>query len=199
MLPSFSRVKKNLYKDYFFPIFEQIRMRDPLLSGINKVIYHEGDKSNYQTVEGEIISPEMVKISSDTKITVEEVEKQDIELIAKKLVEIAEYFSSQQAQHIFKTVSQATEKVGNTLDAKGEPLSPEHMLQMIEKVQIDFDENTGQPSFPTLYIHPSMHEQAVKMIEKADSDPSYKARFDEIIERKRKEWNDREANRKLVD
>lgn len=199
MLPSFSRVKKKIYEEDIKPFFDSVRMRDPLISNINHTVYHEGNITSYETVEGEVVKPDTQSISADMQITIEDVEKQDINIVLRKVEKAAEEFSSQQAQMMFRTVSQVTEKTGNTLDAGGQKLTPELFLELVEKVQIDFDPDTGQPSLPTLYIHPNMTPQVKQMIKDADADPTHKAKFDQIIEQKRKEWNEREAYRKLVD
>jgi hypothetical protein len=65
-------------------------------------------------------------------------------------------------------------------------------------VQIAFDEQ-GNPRLPTLHIGPDLEASASQVLEEASKDPSAQARLNEIIERKREEWNAEQDRRKLVD
>jgi hypothetical protein len=63
---------------------------------------------------------------------------------------------------------------------------------------MDFDE-LGFPIYPTLILSPDLYEKVKSELQRWSSDPKVIARQKEIIDKKRKEWLDRESNRKLVD
>ena len=54
-----------------------------------------------------------------------------------------------QSQQIFKKMDEATQKTGNILDVKSQPLSPDLVLEALKKVSIDFDE-AGNPIYPNI-------------------------------------------------
>jgi len=67
------------------------------------------------------------------------------------------------------------------------------IMTMWESMDIDFDE-TGNPRLPTIVASSKIREQ----LEKQEITDEQKERFEQLIERKRFEWRDRESNRKLV-
>ena len=64
-------------------------------------------------------------------------------------------------------------------------------------MQLEFDEN-GDPKGLTVVIPPSMEERAKETMEMFHQDPELSGRWQELMDKKRKEWRDREAARKLV-
>ena len=52
---------------------------------------------------------------------------------------------------------------------------------------------------PQLVVSPQMGATLREKIPEWEKDLEHKKKFDELIEKKRKEWNDRESHRKLVD
>ncbi|MCK4818719.1 hypothetical protein KA005_23305, partial [bacterium] len=94
-------------------------------------------------------------------------------------------------------LNEVTAKTGNVVDAGGQPLSHELLLKTLETIQLDFDDN-GKPIMPTLVVSPQQYEKIkVKNIE-WENDPECQKQFEQMMNRKRKEWHDRESNRKLV-
>ena len=114
------------------------------------------------------------------------------------LEKMAEDFSGQHSKMLFERMKQSTAKTGNVVDAGGQAINPNLLLQMLEKIEIDFRED-GQPRLPTLVISPEHYERLKEKMLEWEKNEHYKRRFDELIERKRQEWRDRESHRKLVD
>lgn len=198
MLPDLPKLKKEVHEKIFTRTFEQERTSDPLLAMIKHYIQHEGDKGKYETVDGQTREQDFQAMSAETTFTVEEVTDPTLQPIIDKFKQMGSEASSQMAQYSFKQIGEAIDSVGNSIDAGGK-LTPDSFLQVIEKIQIDFDEDTGQAKMPTMFIHPSQAESVRKMIQEAEADPEHKKRFDELMLKKKEEWRDREAVRKLVD
>ena len=91
-----------------------------------------------------------------------------------------------------------TTKTGNVVDAEGKPISYELLLRTLETIQLDFDDN-GNPLMPTMVVSPEQYEKMKEKIVEWENDPECNKQFEKIINQKRKEWHDRESNRKLVD
>lgn len=198
MLPDFPQVKAKIKKRILIPVFERARKSDPLLSSIRHTIQHEGHKAEYQTVSGEKVQTNYEKFSSEYQITREEVESGDFESIFKKFQKMGDDAASALAQYSFKFISQVIDKTGNTVNANGK-FTYEKFIEVVDKMPIDFDDETGEPRMPSLYIHPDMAGQVKELIQEAESNPENKSRFEQIMERKKEEWRARENSRKLVD
>jgi hypothetical protein len=89
------------------------------------------------------------------------------------------------------------DEAGQVVDAQGKPLDAELIFQVIESVQIDFDDDGNQHSF-SFAVGPELYARLQAELQKIADDPVLKQRYDEIMNRKRMEWRDREAARKLV-
>lgn len=199
MLPDFTKLKKELLEEIIIPAFSEARRNDPLLGRIHSTTQFEGKETSYQTVDGNIEKQPYEKFKGEWQITPEEVIEQPFDYFINKFKKMGEDATSQMAQYTFKQINKVIDKTGNVVDAGGKKISPDLILESLEKVLIDFDEDTGNAKFPTVYIHPDQAEAYKKVIEDAKQDPEFKKKFDEMVERKRKEWHDREAVRKLVD
>jgi hypothetical protein len=199
MLPDLPNQKRLIHKRIITPTFERARRSDPLLTRINHLRQFEGITHNYQTVDGKAKNMAYKRMEVKYEITIEDVVDGGLDVILAKVEKMGERAASKMAKHSFKTISEAISESGNSINNEGKPLTKESFLEVFKKIQIDFDEESGMASMPTVYIHPKLSESVKKMIEDAKSDPEHKKQFDEVLEQKRKEWNDREALRKLVD
>jgi hypothetical protein len=101
---------------------------------------------------------------------------------------------------LLRKAGEATERVGNKVDAGGQPFSAELYFQMLETVQIDFDE-LGRPDISgrRMVMHPDQAERVRALMEQWEKDESFQQRYRDIMLKKREDWRDRESNRKLVD
>lgn len=198
MLPDFPKLKKDIHKYFLIRAFENARSSDPLLANIRHYMQHEGHDGTYETMDGYVRPKDYQTFEASYQITADEITSSDFEAILKKFYDMGLDAASKMARYSFEQIGKIIDETGNTINAGG-PWTKELFIDMVQKVLIDFDEETGRPKLPSIYIHPSQAESVRKMIQDAESDPEHKKKFDAIIEQKRKEWRDREANRKLVD
>jgi hypothetical protein len=91
----------------------------------------------------------------------------------------------------YKTMDEETEKVGNSIDAGGGPITQQMALEMHERVQWSPDS--------VFIAHPVMAESMSRAWQEWQTDAEFMKKFNEIDRRKKEEWRDRESNRKLVD
>ncbi len=199
MLPDFPKLKKDIHKYFLVDQFEQARMSDPLLARIRHYMQHEGDQGSYETMDGHKKDKNYQQFHSEYQITVDDITNSGFEIVLKKFYDMGMDASSQMAQYSFTEIGKVIDETGNSIDAKGQKWTKELFLESIKKILIDFDEETGQAIMPTMYIHPSQADNVRQMIQDAESDPQHKIEFDKIMEQKKQEFYDREANRKLVD
>ena len=112
---------------------------------------------------------------------------------------IAAQMIDSQVQMLRRGVDAAVEHTGNAVHAAGAPFSQDLYLEMLQKVQIQFDDD-GRPSIPSLF-HPDPAFQARMEARLSEwmQDPTFRDRIEAAITKQRQDWNDRESNRKLVD
>jgi predicted transcriptional regulator len=139
----------------------------------------------------------MFEARSQFSVTSSEIAGLSLDQLLEKLDKVAQEIAAAQSQHMFESVNQAVTKVGNVIDAQGGPLSPALFLEMIKKVQIDFDAS-GKPRMPTVVIHPDQAEKVKALMSQMEASPEIKSQFDRIISIKREEWRAREADRGLA-
>ncbi|MHC1698825.1 MAG: hypothetical protein AB9919_12345 [Geobacteraceae bacterium] len=137
----------------------------------------------YKSAEKELEVP-LGMMSAEVAVTVDDVYGFDLEKLCLDIYEYAQSFLKDMTKKLFSTMSQVTDFTGNVIDGKGKGISNEMLIEMLEKIHIDFDQE-GNPLLPSIVIHPDM----VKSFEKLKADENlYKPRIDEIIDRKREAY-----------
>ncbi len=197
MLPDFPTVKKKIEDDFNKKVREKMNS-DPLLSQIGRKRVHEGNIHTSSSMDGYTESGEYKCISSGFSISPDEIIEKGVDAFISQIDKISEELIKQQSQLLFKKMDEVTERTGNIVNAKGRSISPEVILEALEKVQFDFDE-FGNPLFPSLVLHPNDMEKIKDEIPKWDIDPIWKKCLKLLVEKKRREYYDRESRRKLVD
>jgi hypothetical protein len=199
MLPDFPKLKGQLGRKLTATFKREVDVNAPLVAQIRSVAQHEGRGWSYETVDGDI------KEMMPKKMTVQ-VESPDAESVPsfgpddalQKLREAAKSMASKKTKALFSALTEATEEVGNALDAEGQPLSAELILKMWESMHISFDEQ-GKPQMPKFIFNPIQEQRFKEEFRRLETEPELMKRREEIINRQRLNWYDRESNRKLVD
>jgi len=197
MLPDFPNIKRKNRELVNKYLQAQVR-QDPLLSEIREKSHFEGNRISSIDATGESTESTYRKVSSQYSIRREDVIAKGPMAFIENIKNVAEEIKKQKAKLLFDRLNEVTEKTGNMVDGKGGPFTFELFMELLGKIVIEFD-GRGNPILPTLVISPEMGAKLKHKLPEWDANPEYKKRFDEIIERKRKEWDDRESDRKLVD
>ena len=177
----------------------QVRKRDPVLAMIRTTRQHEGRRHVYSTGEGTQRSTGYQPAIAEITINQHETVEWGMDEIVRRVDEMADQMIGQIVPNIFETVRQITEETGNVVSAAGRPYSFAIFLETIEKIQMEFDDTTGEPQYPTMFVDPQLGERIRAMLPEWEQNDEYKARIRAVIARKKAEWNDREGTRKLVD
>lgn len=160
--------------------------------------HYEGNRWHLEREDGTVSNSEYGLIEDEFSVHIDEVPSLTPEKIAQKLDKVAEEMARQMVRHIVEDISQAAEKVGNTVDAGGRRLTKETFLEALYKMLLSFDKQ-GNLKPPAILIHPKLWESIKNDVTTWEEDPEFVARHEEIIVRKREIWHDRESRRKLVD
>ena len=164
-----------------------------LLNNITRSRYFEGNKSLIRQPSGKEEETEKKHFSEGTEIPVEKILYGSIKNIFEHYKQAAVAMAYEQEKSLLESIDRTVQNTGNVVDAKGQHLSPETILQLMEMVEINFTED-GKSITSSFACSPSLSEKLQPLLDDLVKTKEYK----ELIERKRSEWRDREANRTLV-
>jgi len=196
MLPDFPLLKDKILRVINRRTTEDM-LSDPLLSQAHHINHHEGNRFDGFSDEG---SGEHDYHTAEHNISfsTSELISDGIGVIVRQLPGTAAVMVDQAKKGMFSTFRKAAEISGNVVACvDGEP-TPDSMLALYERTWLDFD-TRGLPKLDSITIVSNKPEATQRAREQLLSDPTYRRRFEELIEKKRTEWNNRESSRRLVD
>lgn len=197
MLPDYPKAKKKIQKIFNKHMKESSEKQLGPFRESQRLTIHEGNKMMTESEGGAVDVSSLRKFEETIEISLDEMNKLTHEELLSKFTEAAESVGRKISDFSFDRIKEITDKTGNIVNAKGRPFSPDLFLEMLEKIWIDFDEN-GKPQYPTVVVAPGQVNYYEKAMQEIFEKEDLKKRHDEIIEAKRKEWHERENNRKLV-
>jgi hypothetical protein len=199
MFPDFPEYKSRIQKLLLRRVQHAIKEIAPVLGEIHTFRQHEGNSGVLARSDGSTDVMDFPEITSELKLSHEEMKSLSLEQVAERLQSVARDFASAQMKLMVKKVSEAADTVGNTVSAGGGDFTPELFFEMIRKIHIDFDPETGAPQFPTFLVHPSQGDKLRNKLEQWSSNPELHTEYTKILQTKFEEWRAREDLRKLVD
>ena len=134
----------------------------------------------------------MQPVVSTASLKLDTVRNTDIEDHTRFLSELAEANHERFARGFIQGMEELTEATGNVVNAGGRPFSWDLYCDMLEKVQLEFDESS-RPMLPTLVTSPQLYGRIKDM----EPSPEQAKRFREIIEKKKAEHNAKKRTRRL--
>lgn len=164
---------------------------DPLFAGIERSIsVHRGPIRN---VPGDTpLDQNMFKVSGDASLPWDSVRNGKIDDYVRFLVDLSESQRKSLARLFFKSISEITDVTGMTVNAKGQPLTGDMILDLLEKVEFGFDDD-GNPQYPTLFLSPTLFER----LKQLKPTPQQEQRKKQIIEEKQARFNASKRTRRL--
>jgi len=173
---------------------------DDLIGAIPAVPYFEGRGFATGDVDGYVERTEAEVLAFPYAIEQSAIIERGLDALRESLAKATALQIQAMHEMLLRKSGEAAERVGNTVDAGGQPFSAELYLKMLETVRIDFDE-LGRPdiSGTRMVLHPDQVERVRALMEQWEKDESFQQQYRNIMVKKREEWRDRESNRKLVD
>lgn len=164
---------------------------DPLFAGIERSFTtHQGP---FRNVRGETpLDQNMFAVRGEALISWDSVSNSKVDDYIKFLVDISESQRKGLARQFFRSITEITDATGNTVDAKGKPLTFDMILDLLEKIEFGFDDD-GNPLYPTLILPPKMIEQLKKIKPTAEQETRKKI----ILEGERIIFNAKKRSRRL--
>lgn len=198
MLPDYPEVKAYLRGVLLRWSQEQIPQFGPLLGEIGRFRQHEGRSAEMARSDDSLERMDYPATKFRIEITREEMKSLDLASLFAKFRVLAEQLAEAEEKMMFAKISDAAEAVGNTVSAGGD-FRPEHFFDMLSKIQMEFDPETGQPTGHSFVMHPDTAAKIIPKMKAWESDPAFVAEHERILAKKREEWRAREDRRKLVD
>jgi hypothetical protein len=197
MLPDFPRIKRHI-RDTSSHLVREAVKKHPTLSQIQSHQIFEGDRTAIRDDDSKRDTP-LEEIAIPVQLDRHTIIEKGASLVFEQVPVIAAKMIGHHLQMLVRGVTEAVEHTGNAVHADGQPFTQDLYLQLLQTVEIDFDED-GTPQIPSAF-HPDYAVQAriEARLREWIEDPSFRARVEEVIAVKRQEWNDRESNRTLVD
>ncbi|PKO65768.1 MAG: hypothetical protein CVU22_18310 [Betaproteobacteria bacterium HGW-Betaproteobacteria-16] len=160
-------------------------------------VIHEGERTRIIRSDGSTEDSELKEASAEFVVRFDEAAEMSPQARAAKLDEIAESMARQISQHAFASINATLEAKGQVFDNAGRPLDAEAILATLEKLQMDFDQR-GKPNGLSIVVGPEIAERTRREYQRLMTEPALRRKFEALIQRKRMDWRDREAARKLV-
>lgn len=175
----------------------KVRQHSGPFAQVQQSIIHEGRGSSIVRETGREDNTKIRSVSAEFRIDYDEVERLTLRDVMQRFDQLAQSIAEQQKPLFYEEIRSAAENVGNVMDAKGAKLSAEIILDTLEKIWIEFDKE-GNPKLPTIIVPSSMQNAVKEISDEFNRDPSLRAKHRQILERKKREFNDRETSRTLV-
>lgn len=198
MLPDFPEIKRHISQSRSAEI-SSMRFGDPVLAKVRSYRQHEGERFTIIREDGSsTTSPQRELRSENMEFRLTDIQSRGevaiFETIAKAHQQIATA-----GRRLFS--ERLEEEPINRLDGAGRRFSPELYLEILESLEMSFDDegNWNEPDFWQERPNPAMLKTIEAVRKRFDEEPELKSKLDTLLKRKREAFNDREANRKLVD
>jgi hypothetical protein len=172
-------------------LHKQMMNNDPILSqiGLEKTI-HSG-RYRYEHNEKELIT-ESTEFSSPLNVNLDEIREFDIQGLCGKLYLMVEDMMGQIHKSFYSSLNTISEHTGNTVDAKGEKLTIDTIISIMDKMPAAVDEE-GKLVKHTLVMSPKMEKEFAKLV----PTDTQLARMKEIEDRKMEEYLAQKRTRRL--
>lgn len=195
MLPRIAALDRdfnNAFKNYV-----QLRSRQsPILNEIKSHVIHEGKSSAIRRGPQDSEHTEMFEATVETKLDFKDIEAVNISFVIAKANEISKQFERQFSMQLFKTMEETTKKTGQNIDARGAPLTNDLLFEMFSRMHIDFE--SSQDGDLTIVTSPQMAPKFQKLELEMIENPEIRKKWNQMMEKKRDEFREREINRNLA-
>jgi len=182
------------FKFFHAAVGKLMRAKDSVYASIPEAEPWESIPTTQNTMpSGEVVENKPLMIESKVVIKWDDIRSCNLEALAQQVDAIADERLSIVMPHFFKVFERTCNAAGTGTDAGGKPFSFEMYLAGLEKIELRFDRD-DRPILPTLVVHPDMVKQIASLPPPTEEQ---QRAYNDLIERKRREFNARRRYRKL--
>lgn len=142
---------------------------------------------------GQIVQNSPFVISAAFEFRLRDYRSCNIEELMVQIDGLADQHLSAVMPQLFNLIARTCDAAGTTVNAGGRPINFELFYEGLQKIHIAFDRE-GKPELPVLVVNPEM-AQIIRALPALT--PEQQKLVDDLIERKRNEYNARKRHRKL--
>lgn len=194
MLPDLPELKDDIQHIIDRALRRLVRAKMGVFSDLDRHTIHEGRALFVQRADGSSSRTGLVSSSGEANIPLTNNPLEAAETRLRVIEEVAEQLASGMSANLFRRLGEELEAAGQSFGDPCQKLTPETLLQALQRVEIDFDSDSKLQ----VVIPPSLKQAAEEAFERLHSDPELRSRAEALMEEKRRSWRDREASRKLV-
>jgi hypothetical protein len=199
MLPDYPEIKNRIKNLMHARIRKAQEVNLGVFNQVKELILHEGDRILLIREDGseDEIWPKSVEFTVTRRWDLREIDKITPGEIIGVFDSVGEGMATEKGKQIVQVIEEACTKTGNVINQNKTLL--ERFFESHEKILMDFHDN-GTPIFPTLVAgSQETVDKLQQVLDEIQSTPELLQRWNKLLDKKRAEWNDREASRNLVD
>lgn len=197
MLPDLPELKKEIQAEISRYLHEAVNKRLGVFREVPRHTVHEGEGMRISRADGSTRDSRMKAASAEMTMNYVDIPNLTAQDRREQLDGMADQMAKQISELLFGGMNEEIEEAGQVVNAGGRPLTAEVFFEVLEKLEVDFDE-AGNPKGLQLVVGPGLLPRIRELAEQAERDPAIRKRHSEIMQKKWLEWRDREAARKLV-
>ena len=199
MLPDYPFLKEKVQAQFVIQMKEHVKRVFPLQGMTKRQVIHEGTNPEYQSEYKGHYEDELTNLktfSAKASFSKDELRSMSLKDVFERYLETAEKMGRDIESNSIQELSEKLTEKGQTTSIS-KSITPDDILKAIDSVALSFDEK-GNAQLPTIMAAPETADKLSEVIVKLDEEP-FLSKFRKIIDKKRKDWNDRESSRKLVE
>jgi predicted transcriptional regulator len=189
-LPEYHR---SLTKFVSIAVHEVMIRKSPILSKIRSIPSQQIPTFRTTGPSGQVVENSPLQVLTPFTINLADAKTGNFDSLFDAIDYASEHLLKEAMNHFYSYLDRICAAAGTSVDAKGQPVSHDLILRMLDSVEIGFDEN-GEPEMPTLVMHPAMAEQIRRLPQPTEAQLRALA---DLIDRKRQEHGARQRSRKL--
>lgn len=143
-------------------LYELMAAKDPVLGSIKRVRSKQMATVQNSMPTGEVVEGNPIEMAVPFPFKIEHIIHGAVDEIASVIDTASDEALKQAMPQFFQRMGQITEAAVNAYDAQGQPLSHDLILDMLDRVEIGFDES-GNPIIPTMVTGPDLYESLQRL------------------------------------
>jgi hypothetical protein len=179
------------YSRMISSIADDFARRDDVLGMFpSRAVAHGGPHRNVRSPA--VLDQPLMPIRYKILMSFQDIRNGNVDAHTNAIVEAIEQYLEGIGKLFFQTIHGVSEATGNLISADGEPLSFDHICDLIEKMDISFDE-FGRLVQPTILVNP----QTAEKLRAIEPTPEQEQRLQDIYKHKREKFNAQKRARRL--
>lgn len=196
MVPTFPAAEKLAYEWLQQELRFRISRNMGVFSESPSRRIKEGDSSSLVRKDDSEIEIDYHKVSAHTSWEKDVRDHLTLNDVFEQIDEIARQMAIQQQVIIFKELGKQL-PAQQVIDASNREFDLDLLEEAWSKIQIDFDKD-NKPIIPSFIGSPEIVDRLRSQLSQIECDPNASRRMSDLIEKKRREFNARKADRRLV-